>query len=209
MMDSAEDEETVEYTHELVPIDIKPRKLTFDEYDIKCSDDGKTITEVINKTMGQVEFTAIQVDIDQGSSVGMSLSIYTNLVKKVHADVEVELLNVLHIHFNNTNDDISIDSVYMDEGQTKNDHMEFANDVHGFPLRYKVLINNMAVNTILYNNGQCIEEIPFEEIRMEIGDKVTVNKHSLSQVPLFGEIVGFPNAMISSKPADRAVACTV
>ena len=74
-------------------------------------------------------------------------------MKRMHGNTEVDLLNILHIHFNDTNEDVSLDTVYMEDGQTKDDHLEFKTDVTGMPLRYKILIKDMAIYKILYNTG--------------------------------------------------------
>ena len=59
--------------------------------------------------------------------------------------------------FNDTSDDMNIITVYMDEYQTIDDHKEFPNDATGMPLRYKILIEDMAVHAVLYNDGQSID----------------------------------------------------
>ena len=47
------------------------------------------------------------------------------------------------------------------------DFEEFKKDVTGSILRYKILVKDMKIFTILYNAGnKQIEEIPFEEIRV-------------------------------------------
>lgn len=70
----------------------------------------------------------------------MSMKIFTNLITKMHGNTEVTLLNIHHIHFETFDDEVSVDSVYMEEGETILDHMEFKTDAAGVELKYKILV---------------------------------------------------------------------
>jgi len=39
--------------------------------------------------------------------------------------------------------------------------MVFQNDIMGRPLRYKVLVRDMAIKKVMYNRGDGIEDVPF------------------------------------------------
>ena len=49
------------------------------------------------------------------------------------------------------------------------EYTEFKKDIHGRPLRYKVLVRDLAIKQILYNTGNSVEKIPFEEFRLSVG----------------------------------------
>ena len=51
------------------------------------------------------------------------------------------------------------------------DHMEFKKDIMGMPLNYKILVQNLEVQYILHNSGDTIDQVPFNEIKMKIGEK--------------------------------------
>lgn len=53
-------------------------------------------------------------------------------------------------------------------------------------LRYKIIAKDMKINWILYNTGNGIEEVPFEEIRLNQGDFVIIPKSEISDSPMFG-----------------------
>ena len=89
------------------------------------------------------------------------------------------------------------------------DHMEFRIDPSGMPLRYKILIKDMAVNLILYNTEGNIQEVPHEEIRMRENDRIEVSGHNLGDLPIFGEIIKFPVGMLVCRRAYRAFADTI
>ena len=61
----------------------------------------------------------------------------------------------------------------------------------------------MKIFTILYNTGKKVEEIPFEEIRINKGDYISVKSSDLSDKPLFGQIEHVPVSMIASKDKEK------
>lgn len=40
-------------------------------------------------------------------------------------------------------------------------YMDFKNDMLGRPLRYKVLVRDMAIKKVMYNCGDRVEDVPF------------------------------------------------
>ena len=89
-----------------------------------------------NQVGAAVEFKGMKADFEALAK----MTIFTNLMTRRHGNTDVQLLNISHIHFNSTNEEVSIDAVYMESGETLNDHMEFKVDASGVPLRYKILI---------------------------------------------------------------------
>lgn len=72
-------------------------------------------------------------------------------------------------------DEVTVDVTYMqDEEGVHNYNQKFEVDVTGQTLRYKILVKDMKVHTILYNTGQKIEEVPFEEVRYSVGDYFSI-----------------------------------
>ena len=69
--------------------------------------------------MGEVEFTGVQVD-HEGVILGMNIQVFTNVIKIERKDGEasheLEVLNILHINFNDTNDETRVDIVYIEDG---------------------------------------------------------------------------------------------
>ena len=109
----------VEGKFECAVTSVKPKKIDMDDYEIRLNDDGTSIKSVMNKAMGEVEFTGVQVD-HEGVIMGMNIQVFTNVTKVERKDGEdsheLDVLNILHINFNDTNDETRVDIVYIEDG---------------------------------------------------------------------------------------------
>lgn len=80
----------------------------------------------------------------------------------------------------------------------------------GQTLRYKILVKNLSIHEVLYNTGSSVEVIPFEEIRLEVGEKYLVkNVEDLSLLPIFAEIQNIPIQMLCCSEQYRGFADTL
>ena len=77
----------------------------------------------------------------------------------------------MHVHLNDKAESTSLDVVYLNRGETREDHIEFKTDEMGVVLRYKILVKDLAIFEVLYNTGSSIEVIPFEEFKVQPGAK--------------------------------------
>jgi hypothetical protein len=66
----------------------------------------KEITNVVNRTYGEVIYKAIRLDATSGFVIGSTIKLWT--VKQ-----KVDILNIIHIHLNDTSDETSIDVQYI------------------------------------------------------------------------------------------------
>ena len=78
-----------------------------------------------------------------------------------------DMLNIVHIHLNDVSEEVTVDVACMKEDQSLKEFEQFPLDVTGKPLRYRLIVKAMKLFTIKYNTGHGIEEVPFEEIRLE------------------------------------------
>jgi len=85
------------------------------------------------------------------------------------------MLNIVHVHLNDMGDEATVEVDYMTEGQKIEDFHKFDLDISGRPLRYKIIVADMKISCILYNTGKSVEQVPFEELRRNVGDFVTFN----------------------------------
>ena len=78
----------------------------------------------MNKAFGLVEFRGIELSSDMGGYVfGSSIKLYSTVhtyYDHKHA-LPVQMLNIVHIHLNDSSDDVSIEVAYMTNEQTSND----------------------------------------------------------------------------------------
>ena len=78
------------------------------------------------------------------------------------------------------------------------DYTDFKKDIHGRPLRYKVLVRDLAIKQILYNTGNSVEKIPFEEFRIRAGQLYTINNDNFCGAnTVFGYVTNIPIRMIA------------
>ena len=130
--------------------------------------------------------------------MGSRVKVYTTLIQRPFGNDTAEILNIVQILLSDMSDYTSIDVVYLKKGETRDHHMEFGTDEMGTVLRYKILIKNLAVHEILYNTGSSIENVPFHEFRLEIGEKYVVKGvEDLSESPLFATIKSIPIQMLA------------
>jgi len=164
----------VDEESECLPLDILPKRISLNDYDIGFNKSTCQIEKVSNKDYGAVEFEAIKIDENVTYMLGSTMKVYSTIHRHLidGKDQVVEMLNIIHIHLNDSSDDASIDVVYLENGKTKDDHLVFKNDATGRPLRYKILCQNMHVHSVLYNTGSSVEEVPFEEHKVKRHDKV-------------------------------------
>jgi hypothetical protein len=66
--------------------------------------------------------------------------------------IDEETLNILHIHVNDTSDQVTFDVAYMHDGEDISKFTEFSVDVTGRPLRYKILVKDCKIFAVLYND---------------------------------------------------------
>lgn len=106
----------------------------------------------------------------------------------------METLNIFHLHVNDTSDEVTFDVAYMHDNEAIDQFIQFATDVSGRPLKYKIIVKDMAIHKVLYNRagpkqkahkhqvlldesaaaeaklGENVVEVAFRECRVKVGD---------------------------------------
>jgi len=137
----------------------------YNDYTITPHNDGY-ISQVMNKSTGALmEFRGIEQDMD----VVGTIKVFTQLLTRMHGTQEVQILNIFCIHFSSFKDEITFDTVYLEAGETEDDHMEFKQDTTGRQLDYKILIKDLSVYMVLYNSGEHVTEVQSVEARYLVG----------------------------------------
>lgn len=100
------------------------------------------------------------------------------------------MFNIVHIHINDTSDEVPIDVEYLDYFDYKIRDINFKKDFSGVPLRYKILVWNWQIRDVLYNNGTTIESVMFQENVIRLDFLYVVNE-------FFGKIKRVPYALLT------------
>ena len=75
----------------------------------------------------------------------------TSTMKVYSALYNQNIVNVLHIHIDDTNESIAVDSFFLDKDENENDYKNFSKDIKGKKLDYKFLFKNYRLTKIFYS----------------------------------------------------------
>lgn len=114
------------------------------------------------------------------------------------------MLNIVHAHVNDMSDEVTLEVEYMGDDSRLSDYEEFKTDVTGQILRYKILVKDQKIFTVLYNEGfGSISEIPFEERRLQKDELYKIPSHLSNSVgiqdDIFCKLDHIPICMVASK----------
>lgn len=164
-------------------------------------DNQNKITEVrYRDTALSVKFEAVVIKEDSGNKLtGLvstsSLKVYTTLYNK-------DIVNIIHIHLNDTSDEIAVDSVFLERNCSVNDYKHFLIDSMGKKLNYKFLFRDYKLIKIFNNlSPDFIDEPEFEEIRFNKQTLIKVTSGS-KYINYFGRVINIPIGMLARKDKD-------
>lgn len=185
---------------EVVPYKILPEGTDINDYNL-IIDNNLIITSIKTRDSGiPVIFEAIEIKNKKSKTnfsglVGNSiLKIYTNMYSK-------DIVNVLHIHLNDTSQEISVDSVSLNSNDNVSEHRIFKKDFNGKELDYKLIFINNKLNKIFYNLSEnYIDELLFEEIRLTQGSYVRIQSYEHSKYNgFYSKVVSLQTGMLVRK----------
>ncbi len=177
---------------ELIPYKIEPSNVDINEYDIDINDNLiKYVRHRQSETY--VIFESVMVGDSQKSGLVSNdpIKVYTTL----HTQ---DILNILHIHLNDTSQEITIDSEFLENDDNILNHKIFTTDVTGRRLSYKLIFKNYKLIKIYYCMSiDYIDEPPFQEITFPINSYVKISKGEFKNY--YGKIKEFPIGMLVRK----------
>lgn len=182
------------YEKEITPRKVEPEVIDLNEYNISTSD--TSITSVQHKlTQCFVAFEQRFIGNIKSSSLGLvptsEIKVYTTFYNK-------DVLNILHIHMDDTSQEIAIDSEFLEKNEKIANHKLFTTDGSGKRLNYKLLFQNNKLVKIFYSlSNDYIDEPPFKEIRFTPNCMVKINKGEFKH--FIGKITQFPLGMLARK----------
>ena len=122
------------------------------------------------------------------------IKVYTTLYSK-------DILNILHIHLNDTSQEITVDSEFLEKDEDILNHKVFTLDAMGKRLTYKFLFKDYKLIKIYYSmSNDYIDEPPFEEIRITPNNYVRIQNGEYKNY--IGQVKEFPIGMLARKDKD-------
>ena len=181
---------------DLIPYRIEPPNVNINEYDLEIQDN--LIRNVKHRqTYSFVTFES--VNVGDGQKAGLvandTIKVYTTLYNK-------DILNILHIHLNDTSQEITIDSEFLENNENILNHKIFTTDSTGRRLSYKLIFKQYKLIKIYYCMSiDFIDEPPFKEIKYSPNNYVKISKGEYKNY--YGKIIEFPMGMLARKDKEN------
>ena len=181
------------YEKDLIPYKIEPNYIDINQYNLEVQ--GNSIRYVQNKENACfVIFDSISIG-DGKSTTGLVSSslikIYTTLYSK-------NIVNILHMHLNDTSKDITIDSEFLEKKDNILNHKVFKVDASGKRLTYKLIFKDYRLIKVYYSvSNDFIDEPPFQEIRLNPNHFVKIINGDYKNY--YGQVKDFPIGMLARK----------
>jgi len=184
---------TYRYEKDLIPYKIEPSYIDINQYNLSIQ--SNSIKEVENKENRCFVIFDQTLIGDGKSTTGLvsssSIKVYTTLYSK-------DILNILHIHLNDTSQEITIDSEFLEKEDSIINHKVFTVDAMGKRLTYKLIFKDYRLIKIFYSvSNDFIDEPPFEEIRITPNNYVKIIKGDYKN--FYGQVKDFPIGMLARK----------
>ena len=180
---------------DIIPYRIEPSYIDINDYNLTIKDNS--ITHVENK-QNHVFVTFDSKLIGDSKSTGF---VSTSLIKVYTTLYSKDILNILHIHLNDTSQEITIDSEFLEKDENELNHKVFLMDATGKRLSYKLIFKNYKLLKIYYNvSNDFIDEPPFEEIRITPNNFVKIINGEYKNY--YGQVKDFPIGMLARKDKD-------
>ena len=181
---------------DLIPYKIEPNYIDINQYNLSIQ--SNSIKEVENKENRCFVIIDSVLIGDGKSTTGLvsssSIKVYTTLYSK-------DILNILHIHLNDTSQEITVDSEFLEKDEDILNHKVFTLDAMGKRLTYKFLFKDYKLIKIYYSmSNDYIDEPPFEEIRITPNNYVRIQNGEYKNY--IGQVKEFPIGMLARKDKD-------
>jgi len=181
---------------DIIPYRIEPSYIDINDYNLTIKDNS--ITHVENKQNKVFVTFDSKLIGDSKSTTGF---VSTSLIKVYTTLYSKDILNILHIHLNDTSQEITIDSEFLEKDENILNHKVFLMDATGKRLSYKLIFKNYKLLKIYYNvSNDFIDEPPFEEIRITPNNFVKIINGEYKNY--YGQVKDFPIGMLARKDKD-------
>ena len=182
---------------ELIPYKISPNNTKINQYNIYIEENKiKSVENKENKSF--VIFDSILIEKGKdifGLDTSSKIRVYTTLYSK-------DIINILHIHLNDSSQEITIDSEFLGNNEYELSYKFFTIDSNGKRLRYKFIFKEDGLKKIYYCvSNSYVDEPPFEEIRIKPNNYVKISKGKYANY--YAKIKDFPIGMLVRKDKEE------
>ena len=185
---------------EFVPYKILPEGVDINEYNL-IFDKDKIIDIKTRDTGTMVLFEAIE--INNKTNRKLSGFVSTSLMKIYTTLYSKDIINVLHVHLNDTSEEISVDSAFLEKNENPEEYKNFVADISGKKLNYKFIFKDYKLNKVYYNvSDNFIDELKFEEIRISINNIVRIREDKTYK-DYYAKIVNLPLGLLARKDKEK------
>ena len=181
---------------DLIPYKIEPSYIDINQYNLSIQTNSiKQVENKENRCFVIFDSTLIgEGKSTTGLVASSSIKVYTTLYSK-------DILNILHIHLNDTSQEITIDSEFLEKDENILNHKIFTTDAMGKRLTYKLLFKDYRLIKVYYAvSNDFIDEPSFEEIRYTPNNYVKILNGEYKNY--YGQIKQFPIGMLARKDKD-------
>jgi len=128
---------------EIIPYKVQPDNIDLNNYNIII--ENNQIKTIQSKT--DDNFTVVfEAKMIKEQSSNQFKGLVSNSILKVYTSMyNKDIVNIIHIHLNDTSEEISVDSLFLEKSEMASDHKNFKLDVTGKKLNYKFIFRDFKV----------------------------------------------------------------
>lgn len=128
---------------EIIPYKIQPDNIDLNNYNIIIENNKIINIQSRNDDMFTIMYEAKLIKEEssnkfKGLVSNSILKVFTSMFNK-------DIVNIIHIHLNDTSEEISVDSLFLEKSEMVTDHKNFNLDAQGKKLNYKFIFRDFKV----------------------------------------------------------------
>ncbi len=150
---------------------------------------------VRNTLFGEIDWGAEPVDNEYAFLTVDPIEIYGQ-------ELDVDVYNLIHVHIASLGESATVDVRYLKKFEETEKYYKFEKDIVGAALKYRLLIQNGSVKTMLYSYRGRIKELECVERKYKVGDMVGVKTLGIPDTS-FARIVGIPVQTLAALDQDK------